>query len=198
MSQARLVEALKNAVAVVDDAKVPNDLREAAFVRALDELLGRISPIARPSSEQVDRASEAPTSVAVDDDGGVGRIAKRLHIGTELAARIFDVDEDGLHLLSPRSAFDTKRLTATQQVATLVVAGRQAAISDEGWTEAADVRAVADKKGVLDPANFAKAINALDGQGMRIRGNPRNREIKMNDHGFELAGQLAARLVNED
>jgi hypothetical protein len=99
-------------------------------------------------------------------------------------------------VLLPRSAFSAKRLGATGEIATLVVAGRQAAGIDNGWTAVSEVRAVADAKGVLDSNNFGKALTPLEKQGMRIRGSGGKREIKMNDHGFELAGQLAARLLN--
>lgn len=60
------------------------------------------------------------------------------------------------------------------------------------------VRRTADDKGVLDSPNFAKALADLDGQGMRIRGERQNREIKINDAGFEAAGKVAEQLVGEE
>ena len=40
MAQSALIQVLKDAVEAIDEAKVPEPLREAAFVRAVDHLLG--------------------------------------------------------------------------------------------------------------------------------------------------------------
>ena len=61
-----------------------------------------------------------------------------------------------------------------------------------------EVRRVADTKGVFDSPNFARHVVALDGNGMRIRGERAGREIKVNDAGFEAAGELAMRLLVEE
>jgi hypothetical protein len=202
MSTDTLTQAFKDALAAMEAAQVPDDLRETAFVRALDHLLGGAT--VAPPAGYVEARDESPVgrvadggTAAVGGDDAIGRIARRLHVDRAVAGRVFDVDDEGVHLLVPRSRFDAAAKTATQEVATLIVASRQAAGIDEEWTTVSEIKRHAEQKGVLDPGNFSRAIQPLDGNGMRIRGNPRSREIKMNDAGFEAAGQLVLRVAAE-
>lgn len=195
MPSEALIHALKDALEALDAAQVPEDLREVAFARALDNLIGTPARTAGTDTSVAEGSAGGPSGEA---DGPVANIASRLNIDVSTASRVFDVDEDGVHLVVPRGRFETSKLAATRQVAQLVVAARRAAGLDQEWTSAEHVRRTADDKGVLDSTNFAKALADLDGQGMRIRGERQNREIKINDAGFEAAGKVAEQLVGEE
>lgn len=195
MPSEALIHALKDALEALDAAQVPEDLREVAFARALDNLIGTPARTAGTDTSVAEGSAGGPSGEA---DGPVANIASRLNIDVSTASRVFDVDEDGVHLVVPRGRFETSKLAATRQVAQLVVAARRAAGLDQEWTSAEHVRRTADDKGVLDSPNFAKALADLDGQGMRIRGERQNREIKINDAGFEAAGKVAEQLVGEE
>lgn len=186
-SHDQIVELLKEAVAAVDAADVPTDLRAAAFAVAAGRL-GEGVATATPESKR----SDAP--VATADGGAVTMIASKLGIEAEDAARLFDVDEDGVHLLVARSRLGGSKKIAMQEVFQLVVAARQAL--GEDWTPVAEVRAIAEERGVLNAPNWAASVKSLDGAGFRFRGSPQAREVKINHVGYEAAAEVVGRLVS--
>jgi hypothetical protein len=196
MANEPLSQAFKEVLAAIEEAQVPPELREVAFVRGLDHLLGGARPAQRGA------APPRPDSDAASPPGGdvskpLVRIARRLHIDPAVASRVFDVDEEGVHVVVQRSKLSTSNKAAAQELTQLVAAARQAGGLDPEWTAVDEVRRVADKKGVVD-TNFSKHVTALDGKGMRIRGPRGGREIKMNETGLEAAGQVAVRLAGEE
>jgi hypothetical protein len=187
-----LVDALRAAVRAVDEADVPGDLRPAAFDIAARALLAGkpeepAQNLGRPLGDGRGRADESSSTAA---------ISRRLRVGDDLVTRVFDVDEDGVHLLPSRNRFDSTKRGAMQEVARLMVAARQA-LGLEEWTPVDVVRAACDERGVLDPTNFGKALTGM-GEGFRLRGPTRKREIKANNVGYEAAGELVKRLTSED
>lgn len=198
MAGDRLADALKEALAAVEEAGIPDELREVAFAAALEHLLPRgAAGLHTEQQQQPDGAPPpAPAERAqVRGDDPIAKIARRLQIDATEAGRVFDVDEEGVHVIVQRARLADSRLGATQQIAQLVAAARQAAGLDEGWTSVDTVRKAVEQKGVLDAPNFARALNALDGQGLRLRGQRGNRELKMHDTGFEAAGELVRDLA---
>ncbi|MBJ7353473.1 MAG: hypothetical protein JHC98_01485 [Thermoleophilaceae bacterium] len=194
MTQKSLTDAIKEATSALEESNVPEDLREVAFSKALDSLLG-LSTNANHSAAPT--ASTQSSKVESDLDAPMAAIATRLRIPDDVVSRVFDVDDDGVHLIPPRSAFAGQKKKATQEVALLIAAARQAA-GIEDWTEVAEIRKVAEKKGVLDSGNFASQMSDLDGHGLRLRGERSKRELKMNDAGYESAGLLAAELISAE
>jgi len=191
-SASSLVDALREAVRAVDEADVPADLRPAAFDIAARALLAGQPQTPtrtpeRPLGEAPGRSAESSSTSA---------ISRRFRVDDELVTRVFDVDEDGVHVLLSRSRFDSTKRGATQEVARLVVAARQA-LGLEEWTPVDIVRAACDERGVLDPTNFGKALGGL-GEGFRLRGPTRKREIKVNNVGYEAAGEIVKRITSED
>jgi hypothetical protein len=128
------------------------------------------------------------------------KIATKLGVELHEVRDVFDVDEDGVHVLPVPGRFADTKKAATVEVGTLIIAGRQAIGADEtGWTSQDIVRGAADAKGVLDEGNFSKAITALESRGIRLRkSSGRGREAKMNDRGFAAAGELVRRLAPQE
>ncbi len=125
----------------------------------------------------------------------MAKLAAKLGVETTTAERVFDIDEDGLHLIVAPSKLGPTTKEAILQIARLVVAGRQAAGLDAEWTASAVVRAVCEDRGKADPSNFSAHIKTLDGNGFRIKGSGAQREFKANATGFEQAGALLTELA---
>jgi len=189
-----VTDALRSAHEAVDAAGVPQDLRVAAFEKAATALLSPAGPPG-PGTEPGGMGAPDPGTGA-DPDSAVGRAAQKLHVEEEQLSRVLDFDEDGVHVLLRRSRFSSKKSEAIQQVALLVVAGRQAGgLDPEGWTHQGQVRDATEALGVDDRKNFALHLKRLD--GVRTRGSGRTGELKMNAVGFEAAGELLRRLAAE-
>lgn len=182
--------SLEAAIAAVKAAKVPKDLRVAAFNAAF---YGSIPSDVAKTSTTPERPTSPTTSKGEQSDG-VAKIAAKLDSADDAAvARAYDVDEDGVHLtVRPTSLSPTKKF-AQQEVAYLLVAGRQAAGLEE-WTSTSTVIEVTHDRGVHD-SNVSKAISALDGDGFRFRGSKGKREMKISAVGYSKAAEIVTRLA---
>jgi hypothetical protein len=197
-----LTVRLRAAVQAVEAAGVPDDLREIAFARALDATLGPATPYVAPAVASAHPADgPSPTSqphAPTTADRPLATLARKLGIEEATAARVYDLDDDGLHLVAGPARFDSRVTAAMEQIARLVVAGRQAAGLDEEWTSADQIRVACEDRGRYSDSNFATYVKRLDGDGFRIRGNGRNREFKANAIGFEHTGELVAQLAGQE
>jgi hypothetical protein len=191
-SSKALPEVLKEVLAALDAANVPDDLRAVAFAKAFDHTAG-VSGAAwtpgPPSSEDSGGGGEKPANSGT----AIARIADKLAVTEEQAAHVFDIDEDGVHLTVPHAAFDSKKRTAMQQVMRAVAAARQA-IDLEEFTATKVLRAACEDRGVLDSGNFASALAGIDGDGVRVKGSGPSREIKLNAKGYAMAGEIVKQL----
>lgn len=194
-----LPEVLKEVLAALDEANVPEDLREVAFAKAFDHAAGASGAAWTTGSAS---GASPPASAggggdqAVDRGDVFARIADKLAVTKEQAAHVFDIDEDGVHLTVPHAAFESKKRTAMQQVMRVVAAARQA-IDLEEFTATKVLRAACEDRGVLDSGNFASALAAIDGDGVRVKGTGPSRAIKLNAKGYAVAGEIVKQLAGE-
>lgn len=179
-----IVDRLRTAVRLVDAAAVPEQLHGAALVLAYRGLDAAENSTGALLAEPTAGLRGSPVAV----------LAQRLGVDDVVAERVFDIDEDGAHLVVPRSSLDPRKAPAMRDVALLVAAGRQA-VTEEEWTGFGIIREACDGRGVLDPVNFAAEVRKLDGNGVRVRGAGRDREMKVNAAGFELAGAVVRKIV---
>lgn len=186
-----MVDALEQAVAAIDAAKVPSDLREIAFKAVLAEV-GLDSSEGKEDSASV-RAGRVTDQAGTSSNGVLAAVAAKLGVDESQAAQVFDVDDDGIHLTIQRSRLDAKQKVAQQEIARLVVAARQAGGMEE-WTPIGLVIDAAHDRGVHD-SNFSRNVGALDGDGIRFRGAKTKRELKMNQVGFEKAAKVVGRIT---
>ncbi|MCL4078435.1 hypothetical protein MX659_02300 [Coriobacteriia bacterium Es71-Z0120] len=186
-----LAEALK----AVETAKVPKELQQVAFEKAVEILSGQSAPAAAPAHGT---ASGAPAGmVAPAVEGGtdsIGRIATKLGIDRESAERVFHIEDDDLKLVLPSSKLASPKKTATEEIALLVVAGRQASGLDQETTDADKIRTVAEHYRKYDPPNFSRTIKDMRDLFI-VRENGRKKMIKMTQPGWEAAQQLVSRIV---
>jgi hypothetical protein len=172
----------------VAEADLPEALRPAAFVLAFNALV-------EPSSSH--RVAEAPPPRTGRDaspeaaTNPLNAVAQALGIDASTAERVFDVDDEGVHIIVPRRQLESGKRPATRQLALLVIAGRQSAGLEE-WTPVSVVRAVCEHYGVYDSGNFATDVRSVE--GVRVRGQGARRELKVTVTAFEAAGELVRAL----
>lgn len=183
------VAALEAAVAAVKAAKVPKDLRVAAFNAAF---YGESGPASDAGGTKTSPSPKAPP-VAADTTNAIGKIAAKLELDADGVALVYDVDDEGVHLTIKRDSLSATKKLAQQEVAYLLVAGRQA-IGLEDWTPTKTVIDATHDRGVHD-TNVSKAVSALDGDGFRFRGPNSKREMKINAVGYTKASEIVKRLT---
>jgi hypothetical protein len=188
----RLVAALREAAEAITAAKVPAKLHEIAFAKSLDHLLG--TPPQESQAADLRQTSERQQDSNQVDT--LGRIAAKLKIGSAIAERVFAVDGDEVHLGVARKALADSRKAATQEIAYLIAAGRQASGLEE-ITAASVIRDVCEQVGVLDGNNYGAAIRELQGHGFLIKGSGNSRELKINQVGYEKASEIVTCITSE-
>jgi len=128
--------------------------------------------------------------VGADD---VGKIAAKLELDPDMVGRVYDVDEDGVHLTVKRDSLSETKKFAQQEITYLLVGGRQA-VGLEDWTPTKTVLDATHDRGVHD-TNVSKAVSALDGDGFRFRGSSGKREMKINAVGYTKASEIVKRIT---
>jgi hypothetical protein len=187
-----VTRVMKETVKAVEDADVPDDLRAAAFEKAFDVLVGRTAAEAKPSAEVT------PPIRRGGPEGGpaLGGIASRMSLDAELVNEVFYVDGESFGLALASSRFERSKAPATQQIALLVAAGRQAGGWDE-WTRTSEIRDVVREYGRFDPANFATTVRRM-ADVFSFRGKGRELEVRVTRPGFERAGDLIRELGGQN
>jgi hypothetical protein len=194
-SQKQLVEAFKRAVATVDEAKVPKDLREIAFKAALAGMnvsTGEDQKVTLPSSISDGGGGDAENGGG-DSGDLIDKLARKLKCDLDATKLAFEFDEGDAHLLVAASDLDSKSAAAQQEVALLTLAARQGSGMEE-WTSAKVIRDMAQNLGVYE-SNHSTYVGELKGRRVRIKGKGQGRELKLNQPGFEEAAALVSRLA---
>lgn len=186
ISEDEVMTKMREAVKVVEEAEVPDDLRATAFEKAFEALIGVAQSPASPGPR------EPVASMAVPDSPSLAGIASRLGLEPALAAEIYYVDADTLGLALAPSKFSPKKAAATQEIALLLAAGRQAGGWDE-WTQVGHIRTACRDYGRFDVANFATTIRRM-ADVFSFRGKGRQLEVRVTRPGFEQAANLAREL----
>jgi hypothetical protein len=178
-------------VKAIEEANVPDDLRVIAFEKTFDALIGTETPGggSEPGTEVARRGNVESTTTAVPS---LGAVASRLGLEPELVSEIFYIAGDSVGLAVASSKLDPKKAAATQQIALLIAAGRQASGLEE-WTHINWIRDACRDYGRFDVANFASTIKRMGGL-FGFRGRARQLEVRLTRPGFEQAAELARQL----
>lgn len=187
-----LEQALKRAAEIVENAKLPADLRATAFEKALDSLMGTSSATSGASAG----SSKPATPAAPTGSDPISLIAKKLGTGTDVASEVYEVKDGTLDVILGTSRLADGVAAGARQLAVLVAAGRQAAgLESDGWTPTGEIRAICKEFNKFDQANFATTISELD-QWFSISGKGVSRKVKMTRAGWEYAAQLVDELTS--
>lgn len=196
-----VTDLLRSAVKVLDDAGVPEDLREAAFGKAFDALAGTRAAAVTPSSDGGEEGGTgaAPRKPATPADTGtpIGKIAAALGVDEETASHVFDIHGDELVLTITRDQLDENRAAAIREIAILVAAGRQAGELDEDRTHTNHVRHEAEQLGVMAKNTFKAEMGKL-GNVVSTKPSGYGRELKITRHGNTEAGKIVKRITGGD
>jgi hypothetical protein len=181
----RVKDILKQAADLVAAADVPDDLRAAAFAKAVDLLAGRSvgATIVEPPADP---------DLNIDPDDLIQRIATKLNLDRELVDETFEVEDGQIRLTVARTKLNAAKTRGTKQIAVLLAAARQAAGLEEK-TKFDIIREVADDYGKYDSPNFAATLNEL-GDYFSISGPRGDRELKVRRAGYDEAAATIRRL----
>lgn len=201
MASARevLIEALKD----VEEAHVPDDLREIAFSKSFDLRAGAVAAapgrdpgvpaVGGPNLTGVSEASEAQRVAGSDL---LGTIAARLKVERTTVADVFTVSDGELELIVPVGKLSSRVATATKEIALLVAVGRQAAGLEE-WTSWDEIRRWCAEFKKLDSGNFAKAMREMDDVFNTRKQSDRKLQVRLAKPGWERAADAIRRLGGE-
>ena len=185
--------ALKESLKLLSDENVPDDLRVAAFNKVFD----LISEVAATNKTQLlgkaEQSTDGPNSIL--GDGTLERIAKRFGLGMDIIEQIYAFEAGDLELVVPSGKLEDVKARATQQIALLLVAGRQAGgIDADGWTSADVVRIWCENFKKHDSSNFSTTLKSME-DTLTIRGNGRDRKLKMTNPAYTKAIDLVRSLT---
>lgn len=129
-----------------------------------------------------------------------GAIAARLGISARDVAKLYHSDgEDDLRLILDTKILPKKsQALATQQIAALVCAGRQAAKFDEGGVTRFDViRKECTEYGVLNKSNFTGYLKKMKPKFL-IEGKGMSQAMRVTAQGYDDAAKIAKKYLNQE
>lgn len=191
-------DVLITANRAVQEAELPEDLKDTAFAKAVDLIAGT-GQVARPSSAVVStptRSADIFGQPTVDDGGTLGRIAAKLRVDIDTVRELYNEEDGKLEVTVPSAKLETSKKGATKQLALLVAAGRQAAGLEE-YTPLERVREVAELFRRYDSPNFARTIQEME-EDFSFRGESRSRAIRVSRPGWEHVTRLIGELEGID
>lgn len=189
MATRKVEDVLREAAVAVEAAKLPDDLRSAAFAKAVDLIAGG----GAPAVSEVTPTAKAETKKAAGDQDPLSMIAKRFSVTRELADEAFAIEDGEPSLAVARTKLANSDKGASRQIAVLVAAARQAAGMEE-WTESSVIRDAAASYNRFDPNNFANTVGSLE-DDFSFSGKGQSRRVKVRRDGFKKAGALVQQLV---
>jgi hypothetical protein len=198
MNQAEVTDLLARALAAVEGAKVPEDLREVAFTAALG-MLTNSQPAVTPFSAESSPSSPAARGAADTAPTGstlLEKIASGLEVEPTNAKRLF-AEQDGEPVLILKASKLPKTISAAAcDIALLVMAGRQLGGIDD-YTESDVLREATRRYGKFDSRNFATSMKSLDNL-ILTEGKGAGMKRKLTHPGVEAAAALAQKYIAEE
>lgn len=186
-------EAVQTAIDLRDElveSKLEKDFALAAFPVLLERRLGGAtsSPLSAAPAAPTPGGANAPVAHA----SAAQALAARLKRPVEELGDIYDFSADPVALIVSPGRLANTVARATEQIALLVVAPRQA-ISNDAWTSTSDIRAVCQEYARFDSSNFAATLTSLH-EEFAFRGSGRSREVRLTRPGWDEVSKLLAEL----
>lgn len=186
-----VVHILRDAHNAVKEADLPSEFQAVAFGKAVDLLS---APAGASDAAQAPSAGGPGATAKVNQNDAIGMIAQQLAVDRESVERVFHVEAEDLKLVLPSSKLSSAKKTATQEIALLVAAGRQASGLDQETTNAEKVREAAEHYRKYDSPNFSRTIKEMHDVFI-VRESGRKKMVKMTQPGWEAARELVDRIV---
>jgi hypothetical protein len=195
----RIAQILKDALAAVDEADVPPELKATALEKAIDVLAG-VAPGGTAAAERKehDGGGRGTTPGGHRTGDVLDKIAETLKLDREVVEEVFHHDDtEGLRIVLGTGKFEVAKRAGTKQLALLLAAGRQAAGIEE-WTPTKDILTVVKDFNRFDQANFAYTIKQMDHVFLFAGSSSSDRKVKVNRQGKEEAAALIRALTGGD
>jgi len=184
-------EAISLARASVEEADLPGEWQEGAFLKILGRVLDGDSPPVIQSAAQVAMAETNSAGA----ESGFARLAARLGVPENALADVFAIEDDTVTLHVSSAKISMTKSKATKEVALLTAVARQGAGLDESWTDVSHVRDALTQYGRYDQSNFSKYLRDT-GDAFNIRGKPA--QLRLTRPGWEAATELVKTLTGTE
>jgi hypothetical protein len=190
------VDLIRRAIAAVEQADVPEDLRQLAFAKVLELLANGIAVGKDSKSPEDDAVTRSESSSGQSNP--ISAISSKIGVSVSTMDRVFDEDDGELVFSGNVAALGSSRSDKVHALALLLLAGRRwAGLDGGGITQDHVVRAEIDRHGLLDVSNYGKHVATLK-PFVAISGSGKNATYKIKYDGLEKAKQLARSLAGVD
>lgn len=188
-----LIQALKD----VEEAAVPEDLREVAFSKSFDLRAGTTGATTQaqypaPPDGGSTRPSEQRAGATAAGDV-LASIAERLKIDRDTVAEVFTSEDGEPELIISPTKLPEKAATGTKEIALLIAGARQAA-GIEDWTSTDEIRKACVDYKRYDQANFASTIHEMGDVFNSRKESPRKTQVRLARPGWERLAAAIRRL----
>jgi hypothetical protein len=184
MNQEEATRRVTDVLKVLDDARVPGDLRPIAFQMVWEAGSPPSAQPGIPEARSVPRSSGTSTSI--------GNLAARVGIAEDRLEDIYGEEEDGtLAVRVPARQISQKKATATVELGLLACAGKQS--NGQSATAAKLIRDLCNSYGRLDGPNFAGTMRGAD-HYWQIIGRGADATFALRRPGWDAAADLMRRL----
>lgn len=187
-----VAEILRAARDVVATAEIPEELREVAFAKAVDLLSAQSVQTGNVLQGKMPLGNGARVS-----GHSLATVSRKLGLEASTLENVYDLTDDDVTVVIPRSRFPEQKGPATKLLALLLAAGRQSAGYDDGWTPTDVIRRQCSDFGIFDGSHFAEYIGQMDDVFVH-RGKGLRREVKVTQTGYEVAARDIRRLLGDD
>jgi hypothetical protein len=191
-SEVEVVDILRAARDAVATAEIPEELRGVAFAKAVDLLSGPSGQIGKPPLGNL-----PPSNDAGESAHSVTAVSRKLGLQVPVLESVYDLTDDAVTVVIARSRLPEQKGPATKLLALLLAVGRQSAGYDDGWTATEVIRQQCSDVGIFDGNHFAESIGQMDDVFVH-RGKGLRREVKVTQHGYEVAAREIRRLLGNE
>lgn len=190
-------EVLQKAIDAVNGANIPSELREVAFSRAIDLIVG-VEPAASTGSQGSNDSAAGGGEAGGKPTGSdrLTKIADAIGVSRERIEMIYDEHEDDLQIVADPGQLGTTMKERSKSIGLLLAAGRQLGGWDEGTTPDSVVRSEIDRLGVYDGGNYSKYMKDMSAW-FNVNGSGRSATFKLKFQGREYLKNFAKGLVGE-
>ncbi len=192
-----LKEKVDEAYAAVSDLP-DNDFKLQGFKLVLGSLLGQGASSVRGVKQAAGNGSTQAGNQQPPTDWQ-SAIATRLDLAAEDVARLFHSDGgQDLRLILNTKLLPKPQAAATQDIAALICAGRQAAKFDEGGSTSFDVvRKECSEYGVLNKSNFTGYLKKMKPKFL-VEGKGMSQAMRVTAQGFDEAAEIAKKYLTQE
>lgn len=190
-------EVLQKAIDAVNSANIPSELREVAFTRAIDLIVGE-KPVASANNKDSNGTKNAGGGADLDptDSDRLKKIADAVGVSRERIELIYLEHEEDLQVVVDPGQLGSTMKERSKSIGLLVAAGRQLGGWDENTTPDIVVRSEIDRLGVYDGGNYSKYMKDMSAW-FNVNGSGRNATFKLKFQGREYLKTFAKGLVGE-